>query len=225
MIEAGSAPNRDEPMTMRRLLDIASDPLVTQPIDRIGAPDLVTRFGGLGAGLVDLLTERNGFYAFESALLVRPLGKSSSPLDLASWNSETLWVSRYALFNLPTLLFFAEDLFGNQFAISDSGVVSFDPETGELAPLADSLQSWCDVLLSDFNAHTGYPVAHEWQAKHGPLEPGYRLIPKVPFVAGGAFRVDNLLAMNEAEGMAYRADFANQIRDLPDGAEIRIRFD
>ena len=44
-------------------------------------------------------------------------------------------------------------------------------------------------------------------------------------MAGGAFRVDNLLAMNEAEGMAYRADFANQIRDLPDGAEIRIRFD
>jgi hypothetical protein len=91
--------------------------------------------------------------------------------------------------------------------------------------LADSLQSWCDVLLSDFNAHTGYPVAHEWQAKHGPLEPGHRLTPQVPFVAGGEFSIDNLLAMNESKGMEYRADIANQIRELPDGAKIRMRFE
>jgi hypothetical protein len=44
-------------------------------------------------------------------------------------------------------------------------------------------------------------------------------------VAGGEFSIDNLLAMNESKGMEYRADIANQIRELPDGAKIRMRFE
>jgi len=70
---------------------------------------------------------------------------------------------------------------------------------------------------------TGYPIAHEWQLQNGKLAAGTRLIPKLPFVCGGPFRVDNMHVMNDVQAMQFRASIANQIRDLPDGTSIRFR--
>jgi hypothetical protein len=70
---------------------------------------------------------------------------------------------------------------------------------------------------------TGYWLAHEWQVRHGRLPLTQRLFPKTPFVAGGAYAIDNLYAGEVVEGMRFRGYFANQIRDLPDGARIRLR--
>jgi hypothetical protein len=63
----------------------------------------------------------------------------------------------------------------------------------------------------------------QWQAAHGALAPRKRLMPKTPFVCGGSFALDNLVAMEAAEAMRYRGELALQIRDLPDGAQICFR--
>ena len=122
-------------------------------------------------------------------------------------------------------LCFAEDVFGNQFAISSGRVVCFDPETGNSEPCASTLEDWARTVLSEYACLTGYPIAHQWQKHNGPLHPGTRLVPKIPFVCGGEFSVSNLAAMEEAEAMAFRADLARQIRDLPDGAKVRFKIE
>lgn len=121
--------------------------------------------------------------------------------------------------------FFAEDVFGGQFCIKDSKVYTFDPETGSLEYLADDIESWVQILLSDYEVLTGYPLAHQWQKQNGQLPAGKRLLPKLPFVLGGEFVLDNLYLADAVEGMRFRADIASQIKDLPDGAQIRFNLD
>jgi len=70
---------------------------------------------------------------------------------------------------------------------------------------------------------TGWRLAHEWQAVHGPLPQGKRLMPKIPFFLGGQYTLDNLWAGNSIEGMRFKADLALQTRNLPEGTKIRLK--
>ena len=92
-----------------------------------------------------------------------------------------------------------------------------------MAPISDSLEGWAEEVLAEYEVLTGHPLAHEWQATSGKLPAGIRLLPKTPFVCGGEFELANLYALSDVEGMTFRASLANQIRDLPDGAEIQFK--
>jgi hypothetical protein len=48
------------------------------------------------------------------------------------------------------------------------------------------------------------------------------LAPKVPFVLGGEFELGNMYAADAGSDLAWRAQLAQQIRDLPDGAEVTL---
>jgi len=74
--------------------------------------------------------------------------------------------------------------------------------------------------MADYPFRTGHPLARAWQAKNSPLRPGMRLLPKLLFVCGGQYEVENLYPLDDVQGMPFRASIANQIRDLPHGAEI-----
>ncbi|NWB11820.1 SMI1/KNR4 family protein [Pseudomonas sp. D5002] len=171
-----------------------------------------------------MLVQRNGFYALESALHVFPTHSSQDEIGLRDWNEDTLWRGAYKGI-ADGCLFFAEDIFGGQFCIKDNKIYIFDPETGALEYLADDIESWAKIILSDYEALTGYPLAHQWQKKNGQLPTGKRLLPKVPFVLGGEFVLDNMYLADAVEGMRFRADIACQIKDLPDGAEIKLKTD
>ena len=120
------------------------------------------------------------------------------------------------------LFFFAEDVFGYQFAIHGDVIVRFDAETGSRAELASSVEDFADQLLDDYNYLTGYPLARQWQEVNGPLKPGQRLVAVQPFVLGGAFAIDNLRVMQDYDGMMARAALARQLRGKPDGTKFRI---
>jgi len=139
---------------------------------------------GLMRSLFDMLRARNGFYAFESALLVRPIGKVESPRAIELWNTRSVWLDTYEL-ELPQLHFFAEDVFGGQFAVSDDSIVSFDPETGETEKISDTFEGWAHEIMSDYDYFTGYSLASDWQKENGALPIGHRLIPRQLFVLGG----------------------------------------
>lgn len=200
---------------LHQLAKIGSVPLSESDPTEIRVPQTIH-----ARDLRNLLMIKNGFYAFEGALYVR----SSEPHDntrcLNEWNSTSCWIDTYGdLVN--GLLFFAEDIFGNQFAITDNGIVWFDAETGNAEFIAENIEGWAAVVLNDYQVQTGYPVAHAWQTEHGPLPIGQRLVPKVPFVGGGGYDSANMYAVDEVRGMRVRGDLALQIRDLPDGAKIK----
>lgn len=184
---------------------------------------LVTGVGRTHAALAELLRKKNGFFAFEAALRVFPGGESVSSPSLDAWNSPELWRHSYgALTN--GMLFFAEDIFGTQFCIKDGTIYTFDPETAELTFLAEDFEGWAEAILADYDLYTGYSIAHEWQVRNGKLSELDRLIPKIPFVLGGEFSVENLISMDGARTMRCRGNLARQIKELPDGAQIRFEL-
>lgn len=177
--------------------------------------------GSLADSLLKMLSQRNGFYSLEGALHVFPTHSSEKEIGLDRWNENTLWRDAYqGLTN--NCLFFAEDIFGGQFCIKDNQIYTFDPETGALDYLADDIEGWAKAIVSDYEVLTGYPLAHQWQKRNGILPAGKRLLPKIPFVVGGEFTLDNLHLADAIEGMRFRAHIANQIKSLPDGAQIKI---
>lgn len=179
--------------------------------------------GVLGEQLWRILSRKNGFYAYESALLFRPIKTVHDGLvtGIIEWNDETLWKSYYTV-PLKKALCFAEDIFGVQFCVHEDAIQSFNPETGEFTKLADSFDDWANWVLANVNPRTGFPLAHDWQLMYGPLEIGQRLMPIIPFVLGGTYTIDNVSKTLDLEGMRYRANIANQIRDCPDGTIVTL---
>jgi hypothetical protein len=169
-----------------------------------------------------LLRAKNGFYAFESALRVRPAGRATEEIGLEEWNAPGLWRAGYGGL-ADRCLFFAEDLFGVQFCLHGGTVMSFDPETGEKTFIAEDVAAWAARLLREYDVLTGHGLAHDWQAQHGRIPSGHQLIPKIPFVLGGEFTIENLFLLDAAKAMRSRASLAMQIKDLPDGTKIEFK--
>ena len=176
----------------------------------------------LGLELYGILKTLNGFFVFESALHVFPLGLGES-MDLESWNSASLWRAEYGDM-AQGLLLFSEDSFGHQFAIHGGSILSFNPETGETAKFAPSLEVWAERILCDFEALTGYPLIHEWQQRHGPIPIDHRLAPRIPFVLGGEYSLANLYLANSIALMRFNASLARQIRNIPDGVPVNLKI-
>jgi hypothetical protein len=203
-----------------QLLSIASPALCEQPPQ---VPlELLDEAGDLAASLVALLHEKNGFLAFESALHLFPAGSVHEGYDLIAWNRADLW--RHSYEDLASgFLFFAEDLFGDQFALRSGRVYRFTAETGQADELAEDLEGWAARLLGDYCFETGHPLAHAWQEQYGPLRPGERLIPKRLFALGGDYSVENLTKEDAVRGMRIRGPIAVLTRNLPNGTKLRLQ--
>lgn len=171
-----------------------------------------------------LLSRRNGFYAFDRSLHVFPIGSACEPseIDLESWNAGSLWRGGYGR-ELDDTIFFAEDLFGEQFGLDAGGrIVRFKPETGEIQPHSDNVDEWARRILDGPEFETGFHFARQWTERNGPIASGRRLLPAMPFMLGGEFSLENLFDGDAAEGMRFRADLALQARGVPDGASVRL---
>ncbi|MEI2603596.1 SMI1/KNR4 family protein [Erwinia aphidicola] len=204
-----------------KLLSLCSDSLAPAPedmqFDTSAHPALVDE-------LRQLLSSKNGCYGFVSALHIFPWQSSGEEMGIQQWNQPELWIDAYEDMARDAL-FFAEDIFGVQFCLRGDAVCSFEPETGEFSWLAASLEHWCALILEEYSVLTGYPLAQDWQEQHGALPPGCRLMPKLPFVAGGEFVPENLQAVRSIQAMRHRAQFALQIRHMPDGQQGEIGAD
>lgn len=205
-----------------KLLSIASSSLSEREPELSGP---IRNMAGTSAEqLFNVLRQRNGFYAFEGALHIFPSNSSQSEMGISDWNHADLWRTSYKGL-ADNGVFFAEDIFGGQFCIKDGSIYIFDPETGSLEYLAADVESWAEVVLHDYEVLTGYPLAHQWQKRNGPVRAGMRLLPKVPFVMGGDFSLDNLYIADAVEGMRLRADIADKIKNLPDGTQVKFSLD
>jgi hypothetical protein len=203
------------------LLEFAGGALTSSgPLAATFAP-----WGAAGVTLKALLERRNGFYAFEGALLVRASGAQGPPASLEAWNDPTQWLETYPAVADRNLLFFAEDALGFQFALDASGVVTFDPETGEIKLFAADLEGWAQELLAEPSLHTGFPLIRAWRTSHGELSRGRRLLARQPFVLGGEFTTSNLMDADEVYGMRARSALATLLADTPDGAQVVFRLD
>lgn len=204
---------------IKKLAEIGSSPIEAAPVN---LEQLSSALGGEEARLLlALLNLKNGFYAFESAFHVLSASGNAQEYGLMQWNSPALWRKEYADM-AEGCIFFAEDVFGVQFCLRDMRVFTFDPETGGLELFSGSIDEWAEKILDNYSVLTGHKLARQWQLAYGAIPIGSRLLPKIPFIMGGAYAVDNLYALEAAQGMRYRACIAMQIRDLPDGSKVKL---
>ena len=204
-------------MSLSKLLEIASGPISPH---EASSPAMHHTLGTSGQQLLDLLKTRNGFFAFETALVVLPTHGDMIALDI--WNQSDSWRHYYQDCLPPSSICFAYDIFGCQFCIGRLGVVSFNPETGETEPYAPTLDGWASNLLENYREDTGWPLAHDWQIQNRQILPTERLLPKKPFVLGGDFEVHNLVVVRSDIAMQKYAHLYRTVRDATDGSVIEL---
>jgi hypothetical protein len=206
--------------SLRKLLEIGGAPFA----GGIGSSiDVLDHLGEIGTSIRDVLTKKNGFFCFESALRFFPSVTVEASWGLAEWNSPDLWKVDYR--GLADNIFcFAEDVFGQQFVVREGKIGTFEVETGDFTIVALSLEEWASMMLLDYNQMTGFSLAHEWQVRHGPLHPRHRLLAKTPFVLGGEFSLANLAALDSLQLMKTLGNLAHQIHALPDGSRIEFKL-
>lgn len=173
------------------------------------------------AELRELLDWRNGFYAYHRGLHV--FGGCSEPRyhSLEAWNAPIGWVSDYGLQN-SGLFFFAEDSLGNQFAWDGRRVVRFLAETGEVEDMAADLEGFVSRICGEPEEELGLSVLERWARVHGPLPEGRHLFPRTPLVLGGSLNPSELVMVDPFESMAFKANLARQIADVPDGGQVEL---
>ena len=139
------------------------------------------------------------------------------------WNDPTGWKSKYAAAGIAVPgEIIAEGFLGDQYAVVDSLVVRWDPETGETESTDIPADAWIAGVREDASSQEPVWLLEEWERSNGPLSVTKHLAPKLFFVLGGEFEVENLYSADAASDLAWRAQLAHQIRDLPDGAEVKL---
>ena len=173
--------------------------------------------------LAALLARANGFSVFDTGIQVFRAGPEGLGPALETWNDPATWKDSYGG-TADGLLCFAADLFGGQFAIDDEQqVVQFDPETADRTVIGRSLEAWAAWVWEDPAVRAAAPFARLWQDTYGPLDLGARLLPRRPFVLGGAYDLDNLEAVDAAEAMRIRGPVARQLHAAADGTRVVLR--
>lgn len=203
---------------IEKLASIGALPVEAPTVDQAS---LSAELGASAARVLwPLLSAKNGFLAFESALQVFAL-EPQSPHGIAQWNSSAGWRSHYGSLT-GGLTFFAQDVFGGQYAVDGDGIVKFEPELGERSDFAPSAEAWAMEILEDHDYETGFTLAHEWQTEHRPLTFGERLYPKFPFVLGGNYEPDNLWAAVADKALPMRGFLAQKLHGMKDGSHVRL---
>ena|SRR5947209_359043 len=169
-----------------------------------------------------LLALHNGLTAFDGGL--RVFGASPGVLpSLQDWNKLDTWRFAYKELIHNGLVFFAEDVFGNQFALDGGHVCYFNVETGKTNYFAKSFSAWLTIVLEDPVDTLQLPIYKNWLAGGESLKPSEHLCPIYPFVVKGTPSTRELYRVNNAADMIYKGGFAYQIKDAPDGSDVRMK--
>lgn len=118
---------------------------------------------------------------------------------------------------------FGLDTFGDIFLLLGEGVARLSTETSAVDEFWPSIEAWLSELKDDPDTMVGRGFLLNWQSQNGDLKNGHRLAPKMPFIFGGSYDLENIVSLPIQEILGFRAHIARQIRDLPDGS--RIMFD
>ncbi len=168
----------------------------------------------------DFLRKRNGFVAVHGGFHVR--GACIAP----PWHSiRAAWEGEYALqFLYPDVkahdIPLAEDCFGDQYLLREGSVVRLVGESGEVEAMECDWEQFLANIEADPIEYLNLGLLERFQTQFGPLAPGYLIHAYPPFVAAECHN-PTLRAISSLELRSFHADFARQIRNIPDGSRIK----
>jgi hypothetical protein len=186
------------------------------------AMDDLDTLAKLPNALASLLQQSNGFVQFHGGLHVR--GACLAP----AWHSlRDAWLGDDAFQRLypdvsPNDIPFAEDCMGDQFLLREGMVWRLYGETGELEPLDVTVKEFLDNVQEDPGEHLGLHPLLQFQRDGGNLQPGQLLSAYPPFCSEQSEDGVSLRAIPNLERRRFLADLARQIRDMPDGTNVKF---
>lgn len=184
--------------------------------------DLVS-FAQLPTYLQAFLREQNGVVAYFGGLHVRGCVAAPTWHALAeAWQGENAFWRTYDTV-LETDVPFAQDCVGNQFLLRGDAVLFLDTETGELADLEVDFKHFLFGAEKFPVEALGLEPLRDFQRAGGVLAPGQLLSVSPPVCIRTATEKTQLIARPAAERLAWLTAFYRQIKDLPDGQQIRFR--
>ncbi len=198
----------------QKLLSISSPPVVQVTLgptpDSLGIPEELKR----------ILSEKNGLYAFYGSLHFYPL--TGDEVSIETMNTVQGWKDVYPQ-TVRDGMAFACDAFGDQYiASTEGGFLKLEIETGSVEPMGNTLEECLGLIFSNLEVQTGYPLALQWQEASGPIPHNHLLSPKIPFMLGGPYTLDNLWLSHVRDRVEFASDLFKQTRDLPDGQQIKL---
>lgn len=172
-------------------------------------------------GYIDfMMSSGDGFY-FNNSLHI--YGTSNKFLHHDIYYRNELIHRLFKAFIDSETISFGEDLFGNQFVFYSNGIGLLSIETGEVEFIAQNFIQWLNEVENSLDYYSGESLMLEW-IEQNEMSLDERLTPKVPFVLGGAYEIENLYRAKISSVLEFNADLAAQIRDLPDGATINLKI-
>jgi hypothetical protein len=172
----------------------------------------------LGRDVRGLVNLNDGLSIFQRSIIVFPKSVVGEICSVAQWNSAECWRHRYMI-DTETI-FFAEDVFSNQFCTDGTSIFQFDPESGNFDTMASTLEEWARKLCEDSEFYSGSSILQQWEEAVGPLSSKNRLVAKQPFIMGGSYSLSNLMSMDRFSAMDYHGELYQKIKDLPDGSKV-----
>ena len=127
----------------------------------------------------------------------------------------------------PELTVWLMNRFGDLFVVLDNGTVHMlDVGGGTLEQVGDSRDAFCTALDQRDNATQWLmiPLVDRLVGAGKLLRPGHCYSYVLSPVLGGDYTVENTMVIPIHEHYSLHASIHEQIKDLPDGAAVRIRI-
>jgi len=146
----------------------------------------------------------------------RPERREQPPSAVAAvcWDAERNRLSRHAIPGNHL-----HQHFRRAFFEKDGTVFKLSPETGDIEPVC-AFGDFDPACLDDF--WTGESLKRAWEDQHGQLGPNHCLVPVIPFILGGAFEPQNLMALPLSEANTFYAAIRAGIQSLDDGEVVHL---
>lgn len=185
--------------------------------------DLVS-FARLPSYLQTFLREQNGVVAYFGGLHIRGCVAEPAWHSLAeAWQGEQAFWRTYDEVQ-ETDIPFAQDCVGNQFLLRGDAVFFLDTETGELADLEVDFKHFLFGAEKFPLDALGMEPLRTFQQGGGVLKPGHLLSLHPPVcIATNSKNRPTAKPVPAADRLAWLADFYQQIKNLPDGQQVRLK--
>jgi hypothetical protein len=171
----------------------------------------------------ELLNQINGFVQFFGGLHIR--GICTEP----HWHSlAQFWFGPHALSGLypaihPGDIPFGQDVLGDQFLLRDDVVYHLHGETGELESLGCDFLGFLEQAQDDPLDYLSLQPMVQFYNDGGRLQPGQLLSVYPPLCVKEANQGISLRAVSAIDRIGFLADFAHQLKSLPDGTHVHIQ--
>jgi len=166
----------------------------------------------------------NGIIAFNGGLHIR--GYVSSP----DWHSlQNAWKGDDAFYKLydeveETDIPFGQDCLGDQFLLRDNVVFQLSAETGDLENLNLTFGQFLKEAMTDPMEFLLLQPLQQFMNEGGQLNPGELLNVYPPLCTKESADGVSLKNIPTSERISFLADFARQLKELPDGQRIEIKI-